>query len=565
MITRAELNDFYHDSLKEAVRRRYLRVAEERRALHLHLADYFESQYLALAPGCTIGRRIVEELPWQLAKAECWPRLSARLIDARFFASAWDADEFEVMSYWSRIETESSLRLLDAYRPILDEPAEHADHAPLWGEIAQLLGAAGHYTAAVRLVACEVESTIDGPAIFVGWQTPLAVGHTSLRIVGAYDEAMALHMQQEQISRNLGDERLICPTLINQVLILNYRGSWEQAMASYAEAERLSRKSGDVNALVRSLGNQAEILMSRGDLDRAMDLYEDNERSCLQRGDKEGLQASIGNQAVVQLMRGDPDAATALLQKQERICREIGYREGLSRSLGEQALVLFRRDDLDGAAALFLEVERLCRELGLKHELSHTLVHEADILERRGDPDGALPLFKEAEGLCRELGNKSRLSKTLAKQALILEHHGDLDGAIALLTENERIYTELGDNRQLAVCIEDQQRIRFARSAEQSPTISDVGSKRIRLTITDVPGMWDSVMRTYLVSGNRKYEHLLLQVAIRLARRRHSPERQVPPLDRSYLWAGLPLQEARFEKQIILSWKGRDSRHDGEQ
>ena len=83
-------------------------------------------------------------------------------------------------------------------------------------------------------------------------------------------------------------------------------------MALHRQEEQLCRELGNKDGLQRSLGNQALILQARGDLDGAMALHKQEEQLCRELGNKDGLQASLGNQALILQARGDLDGAMAL-------------------------------------------------------------------------------------------------------------------------------------------------------------------------------------------------------------------------------------------------------------
>ncbi|MDD5189218.1 MAG: DUF4062 domain-containing protein, partial [Methanoregula sp.] len=107
---------FFHDYLRTAVEHRYLPAVELKRTAHLRVADYF-----AVQPE---GPRRIEELPWQLAEAAEWDRLVALLTDPSFFMAAWDVREYDVKRYWVQTEVGSAHRMVEAYQPVIREPAQ---------------------------------------------------------------------------------------------------------------------------------------------------------------------------------------------------------------------------------------------------------------------------------------------------------------------------------------------------------------------------------------------------------------------------------------------------------
>ena len=438
LVSRSGLIGFFHDYLRKAVEHQYLPNAEEQRAAHLRLAEYFESRKLE--------SRKIDELPWQLAEAGAWRRLYDMLADLPFFAAAWEASQFEVKAHWARMESNSLFRKVEAYRPLLDDPARYmaADVSRLSALLADTGHPAGAWTLQEYLVehSRETGDRVNLQACF---------GNQALirRARGDLDGAMGLLKQAEEICRELGNKDSLQRTLGNQAVILKDRGDLDGAMDLHKQQEAICREVGNKDSLSISLGNQAVILKVRGDLDGAMGLLKQAEGICRELGKKDGLRVCFGNQALILRVRGDLDGAMDLHKQEEEICRELGNKDSLSISLGNQALIHQVRGDLDGAMDLHRQQEAICRELGNKDGLQRTLGHQALIHRVRGDLDGAMDLHKQEEEICRELDDKDSLSISLGNQAVILKAGGDLDGAMDLHKQEEEICRELGNKDSL--------------------------------------------------------------------------------------------------------------------
>ena len=256
--SRGGLLDFYHRSLALAIDAHYLYAPELKAAAHRSLADYFDRQDL--------GPRKVDELPWQLAAAGEWQRLYDVLADLSFFNAAWIANQFDVKGYWSRVEASSPLRMVDAYRAVLEEPGRHTDSVWSVGKLGLLLGDTGHPT-----------------------------------------EAFALRSHLADHFRQAGDRTNLSACLGNQAGILQAQGELDEAMRLHKEEERICRGLGNKHGLSISLGNQAGILQARGELDEAMRLHKEQERICRELGNVNGLAYSLVNQAVLLARsRGQP-------------------------------------------------------------------------------------------------------------------------------------------------------------------------------------------------------------------------------------------------------------------
>ena len=484
LVNRSGLLGFFHSFLCEAVELRYLSNEKAKNNAHLCLADYFENRDL--------DERKIAELPWQLSKARAWQRLYNLLSDLSFFASAWNADDFEVKAFWTEVENNSPFRMLNAYRSVLEAPKDYDEY--IWN-LAFLLHETGHWTEALSLRTYIVdrvrgtENRVDlagalcNQALILKYrgdldraiellqegeqicrelndQKRLAINlsHQAdiLYTRGDLDRAMALHERGEQICRRLNNKEKLPACLAGQANILRDKGYLDDALALLKEAEQISRELGNKWELEACLGDQATILSIRGDLNGALALQKEEERICREMGFKQGLAISLGNQALILDKEGNPDGALSLHKEEEQIYRELSDMDGLQRSLDNQALILLDLGDLDGAAALMKEAEQICRNLGNKKSLAACLGNQGLVLKERGDLVGAMALYKEQERIYRKLGYKNGLHVSLDNQGLVLVAQGDLDGAMALHKEAEKICRELGNKKGLAACLTNQ-------------------------------------------------------------------------------------------------------------
>lgn len=445
LASRSGLITFSHDYLRTAVAETYLPGEDEKRAVHRRIADYFEAQPL--------GPRKLTELAWQLSRAGSWQRLYDLLSDQEFLSHAWEADRFDVRARWAEVEACSPLRMVDAYQPVVDDPARFPN-ATVW-RVQRLLDDAGHPDASMALVRSQKESArASGRRDLL--QRALWDEGVMLFEQGDLDGAMGCYQEQEAIARELGDEAALLSLLGNQANILWRRGEHDAAMTLHKQEEQLARKRNDRDALQRCLGNQANILLEQGDLDAAYALHREEEHICRELGDPEALQGALSNLGTVLLERGDLDGAMALFVEKETICREIGYRAGLARALGNQAAVQLKRGDVDAALAQLEEQAGICREIHDKPDLVVALGAQATILRELGDIDGALARYDEQAAVCREVNDRRGTAQALGHRALLLQDRGDLDEAIEAYWEQEALCRELGDADELQGAINNQ-------------------------------------------------------------------------------------------------------------
>lgn len=476
---------FFHEYLSRAVCQRFLPDKASQKNAHLKLADYFYAR--------ESGPRQMDELAWQLAQAKAWQRLYNLLTDIQYLSKAWHHNQFDIRAYWTQIESESSLRMVDGYADVIHAP-QYYDHN-LINPIYQLLGVMGHRSEAMILGNYLIEhSRLAGETSFLS--ASLGNQGLLLRSTGDLEGAISLFKQQERLCRDLGDtfvlqhslgnqatihydrheligalalyqeQETICRergyksflahSLTNQGSIFLFRGDLKSSMSLYQEAERLYKELGDMDGLTGTLGNQAAILADWGDLEGALKLHIEQERIHRELGNLEGLQIALGGQADIAKARGNLKRALELFDLQEQICRQIEYWDGVQKSTGSQAGIYQIQRDLDKALMLYREQEAICRQYGLTHRLPSVYLNQALVHHLQSDPGSAQSMLDRARSATLECGDRFLLGVWLGSVASFKVEQRDFDGALTYYKEQEAICRELGDQHNLQYCLGQQ-------------------------------------------------------------------------------------------------------------
>jgi tetratricopeptide (TPR) repeat protein len=432
LVSRGGLLNFSHEYIANAIRKKYLSIESNEQHYHIILANYFDKR--------ETSKRKVEEYPWQLAKAKSWDRLSDILVDQQFFITAWNANQLDVKRYWTQVENNSQIKMIEAYRNTIDTPSQY-DKTFIFS-ISNLFIDTGHFFESFLLVDYleEYYRRNNDHQNLLGCLLSQAA---NLKARGKYDSAMKLYIDAERICFKLNNPVGLSNCLFNEALILELKGDLDNAMNLYEYVEKIYREFSIQDGLAACHGSKASILKNKGDLEGAMKLYKEQEKICRELSNQEGLSTCLGNEALILQLKRDFDGAMELHKEEERICRELNNPDGLQRSLGNQAVCLRLIGKLDDSMKLLKEKERICRELNNPRSLQKSLGDQAVILQLKGDLDGAMNLHKEQEKICRELNYPEGLQACLGEQALILRSKGDLYDAMTLLKEQEKICLDL--------------------------------------------------------------------------------------------------------------------------
>lgn len=438
LVQKGEVMTFTHEYTKEAVKSLYLSDRKDLNAVHIALADYFEQQ----SPGI----RQVEELPWQLAAAGSWDRLIDILSHPVLFSDLYSKREYDLKRYWMQIEQDSSYRMVDVYRPVIQNPTKYPSET--LRQLCQLFIDTGHLDEAHTLNESLIQICAKSGDIITE-QGSLGQKANILYARGDFDGALRIHQEIEHYARRDGNADYLRASLNGQALILQIRGDSDGAMSRYQELEKICRNLGNLECLQQTLGNRSTILHARGRLHDAIDLQTEVERICREQNNKDGLQKSLGNQGLFLHSLGDLDGALKKMREQESICREIGNLEDLSKSLHNQAVIFRGRGDLEKVKTLAEEEEKITRDLANADGIQASFDTKALLLQAQGDLDGAIQILKRKEQICRDIGNIDGVQTALGNQSKILDELGDFDGALRLLKEQERICRDLDDINSL--------------------------------------------------------------------------------------------------------------------
>jgi hypothetical protein len=398
---------FAHDHWRDAVAQRYLREDGDEQLVHAYLAQHFQLT--------SRGRRAVEELPWQLMKAEEWSALAQLLASPAFFRAGWALERRAVKRYWSELERRSNFRAPSVLKAVLDDPEIGGDNAL---EFSALLGDLGYPT-----------------------------------------EAAALVEQVCRQARTSGEGERLTSALLQQSLLSIRTGDMDRALDAAREAEELAIANEKEGDLAEALGARARVLTLSDRTAEADALYQREEQIWRRLGRLDGLQASLHNQAIVLRKRGQYAAALERLRDQEQLCRELRDDDGLWASLDSQASALYALGRGAEAIRLELDAERLCGELGNAEGVASCLVNRATFLADGKDLDEAWQLAERAEQAFERLGSREGLATTANVKGRILELRNDMDAALIWVERGEQLSRELHDHSGVAAAMTDRARL----------------------------------------------------------------------------------------------------------
>jgi tetratricopeptide (TPR) repeat protein len=260
LVTRSGLINFSHDHIRQAVANFYLPTDADRHAAHLRLADYFTPRDLTA--------RKIDEMPWQLSRADNLDRLKDCIVDLDVFLNLHtDAKKYELRDYW--LQLDDAYDKVTEYTCALDacesSSGAGADLALRLSEVGLFLNECAEYTGAEPLYrrALSIDEASFGPNHPA---VATVLNNLALLLVNTnrHAEAEPLYRRALEINEvSLGpDHPNVATGLSNLAGLLYVTNRHSDAEALYRRALAIDEASfgpGHLNVAFR-LNNLAELL-----------------------------------------------------------------------------------------------------------------------------------------------------------------------------------------------------------------------------------------------------------------------------------------------------------------
>lgn len=365
LISRGGLLTFAHDFLRQAVENVFAPTCVLQKAAHLAVANYFIRER-ELYP------HKIDELFWQLQKAEAWDMLIEHLQHTRLMQETWALNQFDVTCTWTALESAVPGSLPRAYDFILNSPdgyvwqaGKHSGAADYLTILAETFRFCGYPNESFKLCDAVIKNFEDGD-ILILWR---AVALQCKLFIdrgrgGDLQTAWNILLNFCEIAGVQENRRLLGRIMSIQETILLTCEQNDEALDVIREHKKLIQTDEIRDGLADCLGNEAVALTNKGDFEAALTCHREEERLCREQDDLDGLQASLGNQAGVLGKQGLYEEALVLLAKQEQICSQIGTMTSLANCFSNQAFAHAQRGRRDLAIKLLKQQEHLARRMG---------------------------------------------------------------------------------------------------------------------------------------------------------------------------------------------------------
>ena len=440
------LINFYHRQLREVVEADYLNGAD-REYHHLHLADYFET--------LEICKRQIAELPWQLQEGKAWQRLYDLLADLDFFDAAWKKNKYGVKGYWVKVETNSNFKKVDAYKKIINNPANYMRNAWFIGEL--LTNEENIYSAYTLWDKLSryyrIEEDWAKLQVSVGYEAII------LHSQGNYEQALKKGIIQEELCVKNNDIIALVNCRANQGSSLFHLGDYSEALLRFQNLEELSIKEDLKDGLALSRGNMGIVYEATGKYEKSLMYHAMESQIWLELFDFDGMQRSLCCQGIVLRKLKRFEQAKQKFITQENICVKYGLTSGLLKSWLEQGQVFHDQGDRSNALSLYSKVEKYTGRVSDVNIVQTCLGRLANLHSEISSFEMAKDYYAKQEAICQDIKNWEDLIICLFNQGLMYEDLGENHKALLMYERQEKLCQEIGLEERLLASLNRQGQI----------------------------------------------------------------------------------------------------------
>jgi tetratricopeptide (TPR) repeat protein len=460
------------------------------------LADYGWKEYKMGVEAMSAYARAY--LPAHLIQLKRWADVGALLTDLSYYEIAYKLNVFDVLAWWSRIEEKGGIRIVDAYRPILADPAQYGGRSL---GVAHLLYGTGHYGEASVLYRHLIDHFNAS-----GDRLSLKDAYEKMGLILNYqnriDDALTMLKRAEGLCRELGDSSGLQDCLAHQIVPMYSKGDWEsinrnieemlkqtgqvnkrnltrmlhmkglmqyergnldEALATYLEKEKICREIKDPECLIWTLNMKANTLYEKGDFRHSLAVSREMEKICRDHGHKLALKFALINLGDVYYDLGEIDEAVRQLGLARELCSSLGVKKDLDACLSHLSVISYETGDLAGAAKLHESELAICKEQNDVAGKHITTGNMAIICHDRGMLDEAMDMLREKERFSRDVSLIAGIETSIGNQALILYDRGDLEAAMKMHREEEQLCRESAKKKDLYICLYNQANVYLVR------------------------------------------------------------------------------------------------------
>ncbi|MFC9815682.1 tetratricopeptide repeat protein [Streptomyces virginiae] len=268
-----------------------------------------------------------------------------------------------------------------------------------------------------------------------------------LRLVGPWEQAVALHRTAADCAAAIGDRPGRAVALGNLALVRRLTGDYESAVQDLSQAMELHRALGDRKSEARALNDLGAVYGQTGDYPATADAHQRALAISRELEDVAGAAGALNYLGVVQRLRGDYSAAEPALRESTELFQTVGDQRGRATALNNLGVVLRQTGRYAEAEACMRQALDAAREVGDRRGAVYIRNALGVVRQLAGDLAEAERLQTEALESARELRDRRGQVYSLNYLGAVLRSTGNWAEAAEAHEEALETARVLGDRR----------------------------------------------------------------------------------------------------------------------
>ncbi len=270
---------------------------------------------------------------------------------------------------------------------------------------------------------------------------------------GKYEEARKSFLAEEDLARDLDNEKAIAEAIHNEGTIMLEMGERDEGIKQIQEALNMREDIDDEEGLASSYNNLALAFSDLGELDKALEFLNKSLEIYKERDYKREEALVLTNKGSIYQTKGDFDKALNCYERSLGIKRDIEDYEGVIFNLNNMGDVYREMDDLQRAFDCHIEGLNLSERIGNRPVSFHLRCNLSQDYMMRDELDKARFYGETALEIASGLKSDKYISMAKRHLGRVLIEGGNLEKAKEYLVDAIGRARKIDDDRLLGRCL----------------------------------------------------------------------------------------------------------------
>jgi tetratricopeptide (TPR) repeat protein len=261
---------------------------------------------------------------------------------------------------------------------------------------------------------------------------------------GQLEKAEEMHIKALEISRQLGQLKVMAGAYCNIGNIYQIRGQLDKAEDMFNNAIEINKQLDNMEVIASQYGNLGNVFQARGQLTQAEEMYNKSIEINKQLGLLEGMARQYGSLGNVYLLRGKMNNAKEMYSKSLEINKQLGQLEGMASDYSGLGIVYQIQGQLDKAEEMHSKAFVIEDQLGRLQGMAVVYGNLGNVSRIRGQLDKAEAMYRKSLEINEQLGYHEGMAHDYFNMGNVYVELWQMNIAIEFWQKAKRSYEQLG-------------------------------------------------------------------------------------------------------------------------